>query len=33
MPILCGPADALVAQVARDHRGLTEDALLAHGSP
>jgi hypothetical protein len=33
MPILCGPVEALVAYVGSDHRGLTEDALLAHGAP
>lgn len=31
MPILCGPSDALTAQVDARHRPLTEEALLAHG--
>jgi len=31
MPILCGPRDALAVHMDAHHRGLTEDALLAHG--
>jgi hypothetical protein len=30
MPILCGTAGKLAVRVDADHRGLTEDALLAH---
>ena len=33
MPMLCGPADALVARADREHRGLTEAALLGYREP